>query len=157
MKIIIQSYGNIITNSSSETFCISNGCTTELQQLIDSILKIYGINNSSIIITEIVDYNDLYSRAYRLEELSEFANSTYFINSSTFLQLIESKNFEDLEKLCLEYNTSLLEIVTNFNDYYDGAPILTKYSVESDTLNTDELKPQIENLQNLFYYDTCYC
>lgn len=30
MKIIIQSFGDIITNSSTETFCISNGSTSDL-------------------------------------------------------------------------------------------------------------------------------
>ena len=47
MKIIIQSFGDIITNSSTETFCISNGSTSDLQLLIDTILKVYGITNSS--------------------------------------------------------------------------------------------------------------
>lgn len=59
MKIIIQSFGDIITNSSTETFCISNGSTSDLQLLIDTILKVYGINNSSIIVKEIVDYDSL--------------------------------------------------------------------------------------------------
>jgi hypothetical protein len=58
MKIIIQSFGDIITNSSTETFCISNGSVSDLQLLIDTILKVYGINNSSIIVKEIVDYED---------------------------------------------------------------------------------------------------
>lgn len=48
MKIIIQSFGDIITNSSTETFCISNGSTSDLQLLIDTILKVYGINKLSL-------------------------------------------------------------------------------------------------------------
>ena len=46
MKIIIQSFGDIITNSSTETFCISNGSTSDLQLLIDTTFAMYSKNDN---------------------------------------------------------------------------------------------------------------
>lgn len=87
MKIIIQSFRDIITNSSTETFCISNGSTSDLQLLIDTILKVYGINNSSIIVKEIVDYDSLSDLSSgQIETLAEIVYENSGIDSNIFLE-----------------------------------------------------------------------
>lgn len=148
MKIIIQSFGDIITNSSTETFCISNGSTSDLQLLIDTILKVYGINNSSIIVKEIVDYDSLSDLSSgQIETLAEIVYENSGIDSNIFLEYARLGKWNLLENMLSNVGSSLLEIAKIYND-----TIFTRYTIETTIPNTDALKEQIENLSDLFSF-----
>ena len=149
MKIIIQSFGDIITNSSTETFCISNGSVSDLQLLIDTILKVYGINNSSIIVKEIVDYDSLSDLSSgQVETLAEIVYENSGIDSNTFLEY--ARNL--LENMLSNVGSSLLEMAKIYNDTVQYGLIFTRYTIETTIPNTDALKQQIENLSDLFSF-----
>lgn len=149
MKIIIQSFGDIITNSSTETFCISNGSTSDLQLLIDTILKVYGINNSSIIVKEIVDYDSLSDLSSgQIETLAEIVYENSGIDSNIFLEY----KWNLLENMLSNVGSSLLEMAKIYNDTVQYGLIFTRYTIETTIPNTDALKQQIENLSDLFSF-----
>ena len=137
MKIIIQSFGDIITNSSTETFCISNGSTSDLQLLIDTILKVYGINNSSIIVKE---------------TLAEIVYENSGIDSNIFLEYARLGKWNLLENMLSNVGSSLLEMAKIYNDTVRYGLIFTRYTIETTIPNTDTLKEQIENLSDLFSF-----
>lgn len=158
MKIIIQSFGDIITNSSTETFCISNGSVGDLQLLIDTILKVYGINNSSIIVKEIVDYDSLSDLSSgQVETLAEIVYENSGIDSNTFLEYASLGKWNLLENMLSNVGSSLLEMAKIYNDtvqyglIFNGL-IFTRYTIETTIPNTDALKQQIENLSDLFSF-----
>lgn len=148
MKIIIQSFGDIITNSSTETFCISNGSTSDLQLLIDTILKVYGINNSSIIVKEIVDYDSLSDLSSgQIETLAEIVYENSGIDSNIFLEYARLGKWNLLENML-----SNVEMAKIYNDTVRYGLIFTRYTIETTIPNTDALKEQIENLSDLFSF-----
>lgn len=149
MKIIIQSFGDIITNSSTETFCISNGSTSDLQLLIDTILKVYGINNSSIIVKEIVDYDSLSDLSSgQIETLAEIVYENSDIDSNIFLEY----KWNLLENMLSNVGSSLLEMAKIYNDTVQYGLIFTRYTIETTIPDMDALKQQIENLSDLFSF-----
>lgn len=148
MKIIIQSFGDIIINSSTETFCISNGSTSDLQLLIDTILKVYGINNSSIIVKEIVDYLS----SGQIETLAEIVYENSGIDSNIFLEYARLGKWNLLENMLSNVGSSLLEMAKIYNDTVQYGLIFTRYTIETTIPNTDALKEQIENLSDLFSF-----
>lgn len=157
MKIIIQSFGDIITNSSTETFCISNGSTSDLQLLIDTILKVYGINNSSIIVKEIVDYDSLSDLSSgQIETLAEIVYENSGIDSNIFLEYARLGKWNLLENMLSNVGSSLLEIAKIYNDTVQYGLIFTRYTIETTIPNTDALKEQIENLSDLFTIEILY-
>ena len=149
MKIIIQSFGDIITNSSTETFCISNGSVSDLQLLIDTILKVYGINNSSIIVKEIVDYDSLSDLSSgQVETLAEIVYENSGIDSNTFLEYASLGKWNLLENMLSNVGSSLLEMAKIYNDTVQYGLIFTRYTIETTIPNTDALKQQIESYKN---------
>ena len=145
MKIIIQSFGDIITNSSTETFCTSNGSVSDLQLLIDTILKVYGINNSSIIVKEIVDYDSLSDLSSgQVETLAEIVYEN--------LEYASLGKWNLLENMLSNVGSSLLEMAKIYNDTVQYGLIFTRYTIETTIPNTDALKQQIENLSDLFSF-----
>lgn len=153
MKIIIQSFSDIITNSSTETFCISNGSTSDLQLLIDTILKVYGINNSSIIVKEIVDYDSLSDLSSgQIETLAEIVYENSGIDSNIFLEYASLGKWNLLENMLSNVGSSLLEMAKIYNDTVQYGLIFTRYTIETTIPNTDALKQQIENLSDLFSF-----
>lgn len=153
MKIIIQSFGDIITNSSTETFCTSNGSVSDLQLLIDTILKVYGINNSSIIVKEIVDYDSLSDLSGgQVETLAEIVYENSGIDSNTFLEYASLGKWNLLENMLSNVGSSLLEMAKIYNDTVQYSLIFTRYTIETTIPNTDALKQQIENLSDLFSF-----
>ena len=146
MKIIIQSFGDIITNSSTETFCISNGSVSDLQLLIDTILKVYGINNSSIIVKEIVNYDSLSDLSSgQIETLAEIVYENSGIDSNIFLEYARLGKWNLLENM-------LSNVAKIYNDTVQYGLIFTRYTIETTIPNTDALKQQIENLSDLFSF-----
>lgn len=149
MKIIIQSFGDTITNSSTETFCISNGSVSDLQLLIDTILKVYGINNSSIIVKEIVDYDSLSDLSSgQIETLAEIV----YENSNIFLEYARLGKWNLLENMLSNVGSSLLEMAKIYNDTVQYGLIFTRYTIETTIPDMDALKQQIENLSDLFSF-----
>lgn len=138
MKIIIQSFGDIITNSSTETFCISNGSVSDLQLLIDTILKVYGINNSSIIVKEIVDYDSLSDLSSgQVETLAEIVYENSGIDSNTFLEYASLGKWNLLENMLSNVGSSLLEMAKIYNDTVQYGLIFTRYTTNGITIAED--------------------
>ena len=155
MKFIIQSFGDIITNSSTETFCVSNGAISDLQDFIDTILEAHGIKNSLISVTEVVDYDSLSNlREGQLESLAQTASDRFGVDYDIFLEYLHNHQYDELEILCSQYGTSLLEISRYFNEENYYGMIFTIYSIIADTnlVNTEGIKEKIEHLQDLFSY-----
>lgn len=155
MKFIIQSFGDIITNSSTETFCVSNGAISDLQDFIDAILKAHGIKNPLISVTEVVDYDSLSNlREGQLESLAQIASDQFGIDYDMFLEYLYNHQYDELEILCSQHGTSLLEISRYFNEENYYGMIFTTYSIIADTnlVNTEGIKEKIEHLQDLFSY-----
>lgn len=155
MKFIIQSFGDIITNSSTETFCVSNGAISDLQDFIDAILEAHGIKNSLVSVTEVVDYNSLSNLSdEQLEALVQIASDQFGVDHDTFLEYLYNHQYDELEILCSQYGTSLLEISRYFNEENYYGMIFTTYSIITDTnsVNIEGIKEKIEHLQDLFFY-----
>lgn len=153
MKFTIQSFGDIITNSSTETFCISNGSTSDLQLFINTILKTHGVNDSQIIIKETVDYDSITDLSENsLDLLAEMVYSNWDINHETFLNLVYQQKWDKLEDLCLKAYTNLVDIARMFNSGQYYGLILIRYTAETTLPDADILKEQVENLSGLFTY-----
>jgi hypothetical protein len=151
--IKIQSISDIITNSSTEVFCMySQHDKEEIKKLVNAIL---ALSNS------VVTFDDLFeikmdinwdAAYYMWNDDEEIAEK--YENADDFFEFLKTLNDEQLK----EYEQNF---VSSYSDLppmtlYDGYTVSVKQGViETETIK--KAKEAINYIKNIFDYEAAYC
>lgn len=149
LKIKIQSFGDIITNSSSEVFCIYDWDGTE--QIINAIKEIARVLNPSVNIDDLLDIKLVIDNDYVDESDEDSLQAKY---NREFGEFCESRTNEqiltDFPKFYKEFFSS--------DDCYDGdgMPLIC---LEIKGLNDDgeKLANALYSILNAYEYREIFC
>ena len=149
LKIKIQSFGDIITNSSSEVFCIYDWNGTE--QIINAIKEIARVLNPSVNIDDLLDVQLVIDEDYIDDSDEDNLKSKY---SREFEEFCESRTNEQIL-------TDFPEFRKNFftsEDCYDsdGVPLIF---LSITGLNDDgqKLANALYSILNAYEYKEIFC
>lgn len=149
LKIKIQSFGDIITNSSSEVFCMYDWNGTE--QIINAIKEIARVLNPSVNIDDLLDIQLVIDNGY-VDENDEYNLQIKY--NREFREFCESRTNEqiltDFPKFYKEFFSS--------DDCYsdDGIPLIY---LEIKGLNDDgeKLAAALYSILNAYEYREIFC
>lgn len=149
LKIKIQSFGDIITNSSSEVFCMYDWNGTE--QIINAIKEIAKVLNPSVNIDDLLDIKLVIDNDYVDESDEDNLQAKY---NREFGEFCESRTNEqiltDFPKFYKEFFSS--------EDCYsdDGVPLIY---LEIKGLNDDgeKLEDALYSILNAYEYREIFC
>jgi hypothetical protein len=169
--IIIQSYIDLITNSSTSVFQWANN-VNGVKKIINAILKSAGSD---------LTCNDLFNIAIHYDISIDNAIDYYFDLADKVMQenpdkhpvlkqLLEdydncfnSAKLVELEKEIYEYliencgAETLDEYAKSYNDDSDEDMYSSYYSIEAKNPENEKYANIIHKINNLFGYDACYC
>ena len=168
--IIIQSYIDLITNSSTSVFQWANN-VNEVKEIINSVLKSAGSDlkcddlfditiHYDINVGDAFDYymNQAYSiiqknpgKYLKLEQLLENLNNPaklkeLELEEEIYKYLVENCGVKTLDEYAEDYNNNSYDYL--YSSYY---------SIEAKNPENKKYADVIHKINNLFEYDACYC
>lgn len=150
--IKIQSISDIITNSSTEVFCMySQRDKEEIKKLVNAIL---AISNSTVTFDDLfeikMDVN--WEAAYRIWDNDEEIQQKYEMDDDffEFLKTLDDDQLKEYEKKMAGcYSDTPMTL-------YDGYTVSVKQGVvETETVK--KAKEAINYIKNIFDYEAAYC
>ena len=150
--IKIQSISDIITNSSTEVFCMySQRDKEEIKKLVNAIL---AISNSTVTFDDLfvikMDVN--WEAAYRIWDNDEEIKQKYEMDDDffEFLKTLDDDQLKEYEKkMAVCYSDTPMTL-------YDGYTVSVKQGVvETETVK--KAKEAINYIKNIFDYEAAYC
>lgn len=149
LKIKIQSFGDIITNSSSEVFCIYDWNGTE--QIINAIKEIANVLNPSVNIDDLLEIQLVIDNDY-VDENDEYNLQTKY--NREFEEFCESKTNE---QILTDFPKFYKEFFSSDDCYSDeGIPLI---QLEIKGLNDDGVKlaDALYSILSAYEYKELYC
>lgn len=147
-KIKIQSFGDIITNSSSEVFCIYDWDGTE--QIINAIKEIARVLNPSVNIDDLLDIQLIIDNDY-VDEDDEYSLQTKY--NRKFEEFCESRTNE---QILTDFPKFYKEFFSSDDCYDEGIPLI---SLSITGLNDDgqKLAKALNSILNAYEYKELMC
>lgn len=150
--IKIQSISDIITNSSTEVFCMySQRDKEEIKKLVNAIL---AISNSTVTFDDLfeikMDVN--LEAAYRIWDNDEEIQQKYEMDDDffEFLKTLDDDQLKEYEKkMAGRYSDTPMTL-------YDGYTVSVKSGV-TETETIKKAKEAINYIKNIFDYEASYC
>lgn len=175
MKFIIQSYVDVITNSSTSVFTWATDIAG-VKKVIDGVLKAVG---STLTATDLFDINIEYvidlsetGSFYfnKLDELIQDGHSELEEFACERLEILSQPNsasnwreYNELEKRVYDVLTTKYGVMT-LNEYAehhnDGSSewkYSSQYTFTAKDPNNEMAANCLESINHLFNYDACYC
>ena len=148
-KIKIQSFGDIITNSSSEVFCIYDWDGTE--QIINAVKQIANVLNPSVNIDDLLEIQLVIDEDY-LDDSDEY--SLKFKYNKKFEEFCESRTNEQILTDFPEFRKNFFTSDDCYND--EGMPLIY---LSITGLNDDgqKLANALYSILNAYEYREIMC
>lgn len=149
LKIKIQSFGDIITNSSSEVFCMYDWDGTE--QIINAIKEIARVLNPSVNIDDLLDIQLVIDNDYVDENDEDNLQAKY---NREFGEFCESKTNEQILTDFPKFYKAFFSSDDCYSD--DGIPLIY-LEIKGLNDNGEKLANALYSILNAYEYKEIFC